>query len=431
MKLLREREAPIPSDRDGRRRYPPFSVAVTAVAAVAYVVAAALLSADGAGSAGGVSDTRILVFILTGLSIANLLAMVFIRTRWVFRVLLAWHVLLYLAIQSYAPDRIGTELLYVCLTMLPIAMYEAFPVNLGLCVGVLLLGTIARSGMFELTVDGSVSSTREAHFVFVALGGFFSLFFSLTTWYREALIALQAHARRLDGAVTRLTRANMSYQQIAQDAGRRSALQERQRLTRDIHDIVGYTLTNSVMMMEAAKVMAQTEPEKLPELIDQARSNTEGGLQKIREVLRNLRESQDRELSGFNAVVKLVRVFQQATGVAVEVEFANTVWDFDRERGSALYHFVQEGLINAFRHGQATEITVLFHDSPVSIRVTVLDNGHGATSISEGIGIQGMRERAQRFGGEVRIGRMQEGFSISMEIPRISDGEETHESTAG
>lgn len=431
MRLLRKREAPKASARDDRRRYPPFAVAVTALAAVAYVAAAALIPADGPGAAGGVRDKRIFVFMLTGLSIVNLLAMVFVRARWIFRVLLAWHTLLYLAVQSYVPHHIGTELLYVCLTMLPIAMYEAFPANLGLCLGVLLLGTIARSGMFELTAEGSAAGTGEDNLVFVALGGFFALFFSLTTWYREALIALQAHARRLDGAVARLTRANMSYQQIAQEAGRRSALQERQRLTRDIHDIVGYTLTNSVMMMEAAKVMAHTEPEKLPELIDQARSNTEGGLQRIREVLRNLRESQDREISGFNAVVKLVRVFQQATAVAVEVEFANTVWDFDHERGSALYHFVQEGLINAFRHGQATEITVLFHDSPASIRVTVLDNGHGAASISEGIGIQGMRERARRFGGEVRIGRMEEGFSISMEIPRTSDGEETDEDTAG
>lgn len=431
MMVHQKREAPKPSARDDRRRYPPFSVAVTALAAVAYAVAAALLPADGAGAAGGVKDTKIFVFILTGLSIVNLLAMVLVRTRWVFRVLLAWHVLLYLAVQSYVPDGVGTELLFVCLTMLPIAMYEAFPVNLGICVGALLIGAIARSRLFELEASDSACGGVADTFVFLALGTFFALCFSLTTWYREALIALQAHARRLDGAVTRLTRANMSYQQIAQDAGRRSALQERRRLTRDIHDIVGYTLTNSVMMMEAAKVMAQTEPEKLPELIDQARSNTEGGLQRIREVLRNLRESQDREISGFNAVVKLVRVFQQATGVAVEVEFANTVWDFDHERGSALYHFVQEGLINAFRHGQATQITVLFHDSPESIRVTVLDNGRGAGSVSEGIGIQGMRERARRFGGEIRIGRMEEGFSISMEIPRTGDGEETHENTAG
>ena len=62
--------------------------------------------------------------------------------------------------------------------------------------------------------------------------------------------------------VSTLTRANFLSQNYAKDVEAESRTMERQRLTRDIHDMIGYTLTNSIMMFEAVKVMVKNEPER-------------------------------------------------------------------------------------------------------------------------------------------------------------------------
>ncbi len=85
-----------------------------------------------------------------------------------------------------------------------------------------------------------------------------------------------------------------------------SRMRERDRLTRDIHDTIGYTLTNTVMMAEAIKVMVRTEPDRIPEHIRRIRAHTEEGLASIRKILRDFRAREPEKESVYWTVKKLV-----------------------------------------------------------------------------------------------------------------------------
>jgi len=99
------------------------------------------------------------------------------------------------------------------------------------------------------------------------------------------------------------------------------------------------------------------------------------------------------------------------------VEYANLPFSCGVEVDDFIYHFIQEGLTNSFRHGRATNIEVLLWKDEEKITVTLRDNGRGCESIKEGIGILGMRERLGKFGGTLEFRNPAHGFEMCAEIP--------------
>ena len=235
--------------------------------------------------------------------------------------------------------------------------------------------------------------------------------------FRERYVVAQTEVRRLDNTVTQLTRASLSYQEYAQTAAERSQEHERQRITRDIHDIVGYTLTNNIMMMEAATDMMRRNPRGVASLISTARENAQDGLSQIRKSLYQLREGEVAAPIGLAAIQRLVRIFREATDINVKVDYSNMPIELPSETDSVLYHCVQEGLINSFRHGHASSIDVNLSQTENEFRLTIRDDGVGSSSGPEGIGMRGMKERAADVGGRVTYLSTAHGFTVSLSIP--------------
>lgn len=300
--------------------------------------------------------------------------------------------------------------LLVTINLIPLATYERFPENLVQC-AVFLVPTILLEWWFWRADALSIVTLVITTLLAAAFG-------ILMTRYRETTISLQKYTNRLEENVTSLTRANSLSQDYARVIEEQSREAERLKLARDIHDIVGYTLTNNIMMMEAVKVMSRSEPERIPHYVESLRHHTEEGLASIKTMLASFRSAQrPRETIG-SGIVKLVHVFTLSTGLQVQYEFGNTSWELFEPYAETVYHFVQEGLINAFRHGRASRVTLIFWDYGTELRITVSDDGVGSPdSIAEGIGIQGMRERARDEGGRVVIDRTMPGFRISICLP--------------
>jgi signal transduction histidine kinase len=238
--------------------------------------------------------------------------------------------------------------------------------------------------------------------------------------YREELVLRERDVARLDSAVLKLSRANMSYQEFALDVEQRSTEQERQRITRDIHDLVGYTLTNSIVTMEAAVDMIRVDPLRVPALLQSARDNAEDGLARIRQSLYRLRDQKTEHPHGVTGISRMVHNFEQTTAIDVGLEIGGVPpIVLDDEAGHVAHHFVQEAMINSFRHGRATQILVMLYWSDDRLVATVWDNGPGVTdAVKEGIGMSGMRERAAEVDGTVSYEKVIDGFQISLTIPR-------------
>jgi signal transduction histidine kinase len=231
--------------------------------------------------------------------------------------------------------------------------------------------------------------------------------------HREALGEI-AH---LDSAIDRIVHINASFQDALTSVEAVSSVRERRRITGEIHDIVGYTLTNQQMMIEASLLLAGNGPGRLRELLLMARDGVAEGLQETRRILYSLRSIEEEAPKDLNLLVRVAKNFQNVTGVRVTVELANVRSSFDARTRLTLYRLIQESLINSIRHGKAKNVSIIFWDEGDWITVTIHDDGIGSPSIEEGIGLKGMRERVSALGGEMTAGNAPGGFELRVRLP--------------
>jgi signal transduction histidine kinase len=254
----------------------------------------------------------------------------------------------------------------------------------------------------------------------------------LAVHYREENVRQSADILSLGQTADDLVEANEAFQLYAHNIESESAEKERNRITRELHDMIGYALTNVIVMMDAAPLLVREDPETLGELLGKVRAQAEDALRETRGILHRLRDIRELEPLGLRALHQLGRSFQGATRIEVTLNPGNLPWSFGRRLDAALFRLVQEGLTNAFRHGRATSVRINLWQTEGAILVSIFDNGTGIApdGLEEGMGLRGMRERLEIFGGGIELRNRTDGFELLATIPyRMGKIGESHQST--
>ena len=211
----------------------------------------------------------------------------------------------------------------------------------------------------------------------------------------------------------RLTRENL----------RITLMDERQMLANEIHDSLAQTLAYMKMRLallrEAIQGAEELNTEKYLDQVDDAMETAYSGL---RELLTQFRQKIDSR-GLIPALEDVVQHFHGRTGV--EVEFVNKIHDLNLtpDQEVQVFHIVQEALANIAKHSHAMHVKVSMELILDHYRITIEDNGIGLkSSQSSGpgmhLGMNIMRERAQRLGGEISFeNRVGEGMSVRLEFP--------------
>ncbi|MDA3950310.1 MAG: histidine kinase [Spirochaeta sp.] len=281
-------------------------------------------------------------------------------------------------------------------------------------------------GMIIVYLFGSVDSVWNhavATFswpVFGVVGVFFGGGCLMGSKLRHALKRIQhatVVAERLQENMIALTQANLKFMQYAATAEARSKEEERSRITRDIHDSIGYAMTNILAMARLVVRLAADGADQIAEIAREVEGQAHEGLLQMRGAVRKLRATRNDPPKGREAILRLTRTFSLATGINVTTDFSNSAWSDRTDVDDVLYHIVQESLTNAFRHGHATEISVVFSRVEQGIRVVVEDNGEGTSFVEYGVGLAGMAERARAVGGYTRPEPIGNGFRVVGWLP--------------
>ncbi len=221
-----------------------------------------------------------------------------------------------------------------------------------------------------------------------------------------------------DGNLDTLAELNLNLQGYARTVDEESTERERNRISREIHDISGYIFTNLIALMDAAGSMRRDDQAALTDILITARNQAQEGLRETRVALRKLRSERPPLLDSTQAVYKIVSIFRKVTGIEVELSLGNLPRFLPQDLNLALYRTVQEALTNAVRHGKATKVRVSFRAEGGELHLTIVDNGKGAAEVVKGIGLTGMEERIGALGGSILTGQAFEGgFSLSVRIP--------------
>jgi signal transduction histidine kinase len=202
---------------------------------------------------------------------------------------------------------------------------------------------------------------------------------------------------------------------------RAAALAERQRLARDMHDVLAHSLSGLVLQLEGARLLAVSNPgdERLAGTIDRAHELARTGLDEARRAIGMLR---DDELPGPDRLAVLTASFQADTGVAARFTSSGTPRELASAVRLALYRVTQEALTNVRKHARPSRVEVCLQYLDDELTLTIEDfaahpAGTAAVPPGGGYGLTGMRERAELLGGTLDAAPTDTGFLVRLRVP--------------
>lgn len=181
-------------------------------------------------------------------------------------------------------------------------------------------------------------------------------------------------------------------------------LAERERVARDVHDVLGHSLTVLAAKAELAERVLDTDPERTREELRQIQSLTRESIAEIRATVAGLRVARlGDELASAR------RALQDA---GVEADVPTTTDAVDPRHRLVLAWVLREAVTNVVRHAGASRCRVELADA--TLRVS--DDGGGVDGVPEGNGLRGIRERVASAGGTVTVGSGVDGRGTTLEV---------------
>jgi signal transduction histidine kinase len=208
---------------------------------------------------------------------------------------------------------------------------------------------------------------------------------------------------------------------------REAVADERARIARELHDIVGHALNLIVIQSGGAQRVFDSKPELVRDTLASIESTGRQALTDMERMLGVLRAS-DPEADGLSPQPNLGHIDALAAqvseaGLPVEVTVEGTPCPMPSSVDLSAYRIIQEALTNALKHAGPAHASVRIRYGPDNLELEITDDGRGTTPSGdhddhEGRGLIGMRERVGMFGGELTVGpRAAGGFRVHAMLP--------------
>jgi len=204
---------------------------------------------------------------------------------------------------------------------------------------------------------------------------------------------------------------------------RAARLAERQRLAREMHDVLAHSLSGLLLQLEGARLLSAGNPAdpRIPEAIDRAHHLGKAGLDEARRAIGMLRGE---DLPGPDRLQELASQFQDDRGIPCQLDVSGEVRQLGPQARLAVYRVAQEALTNVARHARPDWVDVQLAYDPSGTRLTVEDFTHATSAghrsgpgTGNGYGLTGMRERAELLGGTLTVKKTCSGFRVELELP--------------
>jgi len=205
-------------------------------------------------------------------------------------------------------------------------------------------------------------------------------------------------------------------------AERAAIAEERSRIARELHDVIGHDLTVIALQADAAAAALARAPERAAAPVAAIRQAASETLTEMRRVLGVLRAGpEDTQLRPQPGLVDLPALVERSRcgGTPVELTLQLPGRSTPGSVQLAAYRLVQEALTNVRSHAPGASVQVRVCGDDTTITVEVVDSGGGpGTSAGTGFGLVGMRERVEMLGGELHSGpRQGGGFAVTARLP--------------
>lgn len=187
---------------------------------------------------------------------------------------------------------------------------------------------------------------------------------------------------------------------------------ERTRISRELHDLLGHHLTALSLNLEVAGHITEGRAQ---EHVHQAHTLAKLLLTDVREAVSQLRDS-----GAIDLAAALRPLTQRVPSLDVHLDVPSPLNVEDPERAHVLLRCTQEIITNAVRHAGARNLWITVRREAGGVSLEARDDGNGADGIMVGNGLRGMRERLQQCGGELQIeSHRGQGFRLRASVPGV------------
>ncbi len=194
-----------------------------------------------------------------------------------------------------------------------------------------------------------------------------------------------------------------------------SVYEERNRIAQEIHDIVGHTLTSTVIQIEAGKRLLLKDSHEAANRLQEAQQLVRHSLNEIRGSVHMLKQD---KYSDLGALIKqLIEDTVRNAGVSIRAEI-DPLPELPPGHRKTIYHALQEGLTNGIRHGEGQSFRFALRVIRQNVLFRLEDDGRGAEQVVPGFGLKAMRDRVEQLGGRMAVeSRRGGGFRLTFELP--------------
>ena len=319
-------------------------------------------------------------------------------------------ILLLLVLTYFSGGRLISTLFVVILSEFYLSQEKlAGNIAMGVCSAVLYLAMLAVSQMLRdepVALDVLISNAFEDLIIFVL--HFLIMNFLLLIYRKNEEIAKRV--KELDESNKKLAEAMEKLKEV-------TALEERQRIAKDIHDTAGHSITTVIMQTEAAKLALERDPAGAKRSIVAANLQAKHALEELRESVHLLSGSRT-QMTLKDMLLDIIHESTDGTGIAVRCDIDDVALCDAKCR--FLCNTLKEGISNGLRHGNATAFYFELKKGEKDVSFLLSDNGTGMdiSALREGFGLKGMHSRAASLGGMVWFEtEIDEGFEIHLRLP--------------
>jgi len=240
------------------------------------------------------------------------------------------------------------------------------------------------------------------------------MIFLITSIYGEKLMKNEAQIDSMRKQLQKLTKHIHENSEYIRQSEYTFKLEERNRISQEIHDKIGHSMTGALFQMEAAKRMVETDQHKATELLQNAINISKDGIENIRLTLKNMKPPT--EQVGIHRLKLLIDDFNAKQTIKTIVTHEGNLDIIAPIHWKIIHENVTEALTNTMKYSHARQVSVDLKVLNKMIRVEVKDNGAGTEIIKKGLGIIGMEERTAAVNGKIIVDSTH-GFSVTTLLP--------------
>ncbi len=223
--------------------------------------------------------------------------------------------------------------------------------------------------------------------------------------------------------VARMGSAIRELHSARRELARLAVIEERERLSRDLHDLLGQTLSMITLKSELARHLVAEEPERCTQELSEIERVSRQTLREVREAVAGYRQPRlENELEGARQLLEAAEIDAQVDSAPEALPPAVD---------AVLAWMVREGVTNVIRHSHARQCSIHLTQKDGAVCAEVLNDGswreQAESTVGSGIGLSGLWERVNAVGGRIESGLLthsgKEYFRIYVELPLQSNME--------